>query len=201
MAAATNQHAPQHKDLLFELVDRCRRGSASAWSEMYRSHERLVFSVARRMRLSDSEVADVGQAVWLRLYEHIEEIRDPGAVRSWLVTTARREALAVIRKQRRTAPLTFDVASIHESAPDECLVDREARAAMNRAWERLRPDDQLILDTLVLNGQVDYDRAATVLCRPIGSLGPTRQRALRRLRQLFDQELLTAGRSRTSRHN
>lgn len=188
-------------DRLADLVDRCKRGSSLAWTEMYQTHERLVASVARRMRLSDAEVADVGQAVWLRLYEHIHDIRDPRAVKSWLVTTARREALATIRKHRRTTQLNFDVASVHDAAPDEHVVDSEARSAMNRAWERLRPADQLVLDVLVLNGKVDYHKAAGVLNRPIGSLGPTRQRALRRLRQLFDQELLTVGRSREIRHS
>jgi RNA polymerase sigma factor (sigma-70 family) len=152
------------------------------------------------MRLSETEVADVSQAVWMRLYEHIDDIRDASAVKSWLVTTARREAFALMRKQPNTAALTFDVASLHDQGPAERLVNMEEREAMQRAWERLRAEDGMVLDALVLNGRVDYEKASAALGRPIGSLGPTRQRALRRLRQLYDHELSMVGRRRRMRH-
>ena len=183
---------------LIELVEGCRRGCSESWNEMYRAHHRLVASVARKMRLNENEVADVAQAVWMRLYEHIDDIRDASAVKSWLVTTARREAFALMRKQPNTAALTFDVASVHEQGPAEQILDLEEQDAMQRAWERLRPEDALVLDVLVLNGRVDYERAASALGRPIGSLGPTRQRALRRLRQLYDHELSMVGRRRNT---
>ena len=191
---------PNGAQELVGLVEGCRLGSSDAWSEMYRKHNRLVCSVARKMRLTDVEAADVAQSVWMRFYEHIDDIRELAAVKSWLVTTTRREVFATMRKRPYAAALDFDVATDHQPSPDERAIDQEERDAMSHAWHRLRPSDQLVLDVLVLDGTLDYEKAAALLDRPIGSLGPTRQRALRRLRQLYDQELLSAGRTRRSRH-
>jgi RNA polymerase sigma factor (sigma-70 family) len=196
----TTAEAPNGAQELVGLVEGCRLGSSDAWSEMYRKHNRLVCSVARKMRLNDAETADVAQSVWMRFYEHIDDIREPAAVKSWLVTTTRREVFATMRKRPDTTALDFDVATNHQPSPDERAIDHEEREAMSRAWSRLRRADQLVLDVLVLDGTLDYERAAAQLERPIGSLGPTRQRALRRLRQIYDQELMSAGRGRRVHH-
>jgi DNA-directed RNA polymerase specialized sigma24 family protein len=48
------------------------------------------------MGLSRSDAADVAQLTWLRLWQHGDQIRELEQLTSWLVTTARREAIRVM---------------------------------------------------------------------------------------------------------
>ena len=45
-------------------------------------------SVIRSFRLQGCDAEDVGQTVWLRLVEHLGELREPRALPKWIITTA-----------------------------------------------------------------------------------------------------------------
>jgi hypothetical protein len=47
-------------------------------------------AVTHDFRLAESDAADVVQATWLRLLEHIDRIEQPARVGSWLAATAER---------------------------------------------------------------------------------------------------------------
>ena len=86
------------------LLSRAADGDGSAWEELVDRHARLVWSVLRSYRLDDATAADVFQTVWLRLVEQVDRIREPERLAAWLATTARREALRVLRRGAREAP-------------------------------------------------------------------------------------------------
>src|SRR5215212_953122 len=54
-----------------ELVAAATDGDHRAWDELVDRHAGLVLAVCRRFRLSDADVHDVSQTVWLRLVEHL----------------------------------------------------------------------------------------------------------------------------------
>ena len=62
----------------------------------------LVWAIARAHRLSDADAAEVAQLTWLRLVEHIADLKEPGRVGPWPATTARRESLRVLRQTQRS---------------------------------------------------------------------------------------------------
>ena len=86
------------------LRPRVRGGVVAAWNAIVDRFAGLVWGVARRHRLSASDAADVSQTTWLRLVEHIDRIQDPERVGGWLATTARHEALRVLRISNRELP-------------------------------------------------------------------------------------------------
>jgi DNA-directed RNA polymerase specialized sigma24 family protein len=55
--------------------------------------------------------------------------------------------------------------------------------ALWSAFVRLPARDQRLLRMLVADPQPSYEEIGTALAMPIGSIGPTRGRALRRLRR------------------
>ena len=73
--------------------------------------------------------------------------------------------------------------------PDHALVEQERDEALWRSFGRLRQSDQALLRLLMADPRPAYEEIAAALDMPIGSIGPTRQRALERLRQ----ELETSG--------
>ena len=90
------------KDLrVGELVARVRAGDPVAWQSLTDRYTNLLWAVARGMRLSRADAADVVQTTWLRLLENIGRLTDPPRVGAWLATTARRECLRFQARSRR----------------------------------------------------------------------------------------------------
>jgi DNA-directed RNA polymerase specialized sigma24 family protein len=86
------------------LVAAAADGNARAWSEIVARYSPLLVGVIRRFRLSNAEVEDVAQTVWLRAVEHLAELREARAIPQWIIVTARREALRQVTMARRAQP-------------------------------------------------------------------------------------------------
>ena len=173
------------------LVGAAAAGDQRAWNSLVQEFSGLLWAVARAHRLPDADAADVVQATWLRLLEHLGRLHDPARAGAWLATTARRECLRVLRARERVTPTGEDRPEC-ESAdlpPDHALVEQERDEALWRSFGRLRQSDQALLRLLMADPRPAYEEIAAALDMPIGSIGPTRQRALERLRH----ELETSG--------
>lgn len=171
-----------------ELVARVRAGDQRAWATLTDRFTNLVWSVARGMRLSHADAADVVQTTWLRLVERLETLREPEYLGSWLATTARREALAAIRRNSRVGlGLTDDLGEIPAAGDplDEALLREERDAALWQAFRSLAPRCQELLRVLMSEPPPTYADVSAALDMPVGSIGPTRQRCLNALRKIM----------------
>jgi RNA polymerase sigma factor (sigma-70 family) len=170
---------------LSELVQSAARGDKRSWEALVREFGGMIWAVARAYRLHDADASDVSQATWIRLFEHLTQLNDPARVGAWLATTARRECLRVLRDSERQV-LYGDEAPEHESPevpPGEALLTTERDDALWRSFSCLRASDQALLRLLMAEPSPTYEEVSAALDMPIGSIGPTRQRALERLRQ------------------
>lgn len=172
-----------------ERIRMARTGDPEAWGEIVREFEGMLRAVVGAHRLSSADAADVVQTTWLRLAEHLDQLQDPVRVGAWLATTARRESLRVLRHRARELPdeeppepPERDVAPIDRRL---LLADRDS--GLWSAFARLPARDQRLLRMLVAEPQPSYEEIATTLAMPVGSIGPTRGRALERLRRELDR--------------
>lgn len=172
------------------LVDRAATGDADAWDALVSQYAGLVWSVARGYGLDAADAADVSQTCWLRLAENLGRLRDPERVGAWLATTARREALVVVKKGRRQVPIgvAFDDEVAHDEAPDAPLLQRERAAAVVDAFRRLPAQCRTLLRVLLSDPAPSYAEVSDSLDMPIGSIGPRRARCLERLRVTVEQD-------------
>lgn len=158
-------------------------GDEDAWGSLVKWFSGAVRAVARRHRLAHDDVEDIVQTTWLRLYEHVAQVREPAAVGSWLRTTARRESLHTLARASREQPAGEAFAE-REAAPpvlDEVLA-AERREALSNARMSLSERQQSLLAMLYAEPPASYETVSATLGIPIGSIGPTRSRALARLR-------------------
>lgn len=169
-----------------DLIARCLCRDSEAWAELVDRYGRLVYSIARRFGLSDSDAEDVFQHTFLSLYRHLTSIRDRTKLSSWLITTARRESFRVAKEQQSSlsgveAMLDNDVTN------DRAERDRLERQSIVRlALRQLDRRDRDLLTALFLNtGSPNYEQVAEDLGMKTGSIGPTRARALERLRSIL----------------
>src|SRR5688500_16364378 len=99
-------HAHLHRTdtSLRHLVREARAGDHRAWDALVTRYGGVVWAIARAHRLGDADAADASQATWLKLLEHVDDVKDPAALGGWLATTARRECLRVLRGAARVDP-------------------------------------------------------------------------------------------------
>lgn len=167
------------------LVTGARNGDKQAWDRLVERYVPLIRSVCRRYRLSDADAEDVGQAVWLCLVEHLNDLRTPDALPGWLTTTTRRECCRILNAKGRLAD-----GQVLENLPDEqnamaehALLVAERNAALREAFARLPQGYQRLLGMLVTDPPVPYREISARLGIPVGSIGPKRHRYLDRLRR------------------
>jgi RNA polymerase sigma factor (sigma-70 family) len=186
------------------LVRAAANGDATAWEALVARFSGLVWSVARGHGLSRADAEDVYQTVWFRLAEHIDRIKEPDRIGSWLATTARNECLRLFRAGARTSitsdPDTLDSGNrgTASPSPEQLLVESEdAATEVDRLHELWRGFVQLsdrcrrLLRVLMASPPPSYAEAAAALDMPIGSIGPTRARCLAKLRELVTMPGLT----------
>jgi RNA polymerase sigma factor (sigma-70 family) len=148
----------------------------------------LLVNVIRRFGLSRAETEDVAQTVWLRMVEHLGSLREPHALPKWLITTGRREAMRHLTSGRRDWPHdpqqgSWPAVPADDENPDEALNRAERHQAILAGMAELPARQRELLVLLMLNPPLSYDEIHRRTDVPIGSIGPTRARAIERLRQ------------------
>jgi RNA polymerase sigma factor (sigma-70 family) len=170
---------------LIDIVRAAQAGDREAWEPLVTEFTPLLRSIARQYRLASAAAEDVVQATWTAAFCHIGQLREPEAFPGWLCVTARRQALRTIESRQREVPVE-EPRSPEESDDasfETALLREEARAAVRAAVERL-PERQRSLMNALLNGSASsYAVLSSKLMMPLGSIGPTRERALARLRR------------------
>lgn len=167
------------------LLGAAAEGDQAAWDTVVQRYTGLLWSIARGYGLSTTDAADTVQVTWLKLVENLGTIADPERLPAWLATTMRREALQLIRRKGR-APRADDWAmdELADPAPpvDHELLRTERDRALLRALATLSERCQRLLRVLMASPPPAYAEVSAALDVPIGSIGPTRQRCLGRLR-------------------
>jgi RNA polymerase sigma factor (sigma-70 family) len=169
------------------LISRAAGGDQEAWNEIVERYAPLVWSICTWYRLRSDDVEDIGQTVWLRLVEQLGNLREPAALPGWLATTTQRECMRVLRQDRRRdrlGPPADDLDVPDQLVPfEQEIITAERDAAIRTAFAGLPRRCRQLLSMLISDPPLSYREISTILEMPVGSIGPQRQRCLRRLRQ------------------
>jgi RNA polymerase sigma factor (sigma-70 family) len=167
------------------------KGDQQAWDSIVNSYSELVWTVARSFRLSATDASDVSQATWLKLVEHVGDIRDAERLGAWLATTARREALGLLRRSKRDIPVEdagLTEADEHDDdGPEQRAMRNEQDLLLWRSFKQLGDACQRLLRMLLIDPPPSYAEIGAALSMPVGSIGPTRARCLTSLRALLKE--------------
>ena len=173
---------------LAEVVARAANGDPSAWDQLVDRFASTVWAVARAHRLSAADAADVSQTTWLRLLQNLERIEQPERVGGWLATTARRESLRLLRLSGRDLPGGEELEVVAAPSPSRTYEDHvmapDIEKVVRELVEQLPLRSQMLLRLLSADSPLSYREISESLDMPIGSIGPTRARALEHLRRL-----------------
>jgi RNA polymerase sigma factor (sigma-70 family) len=151
-------------------------GDSGALNLIVTAYRPMMFSVFLRwFRLSSEDAEDLFQEAMLQLVLKADTIRN---VRTWLLGTAINQAKKRIRRLIRERNLAERYA---ENLDLQSPVDTDdVHEIVTRGLDRLRLSDRRLLSLIYIQG-LSYQEVADHLGRPIGSIGPLRGRALKRL--------------------
>jgi RNA polymerase sigma factor (sigma-70 family) len=175
------------KSEVSRLVRASLDGDPAAWKELVHRYAPLVIAVTRNHRLSVADAQDVSQTVWLRLVEHLGNIRTPEALPGWIARTTERECCRYVRCTRRMVPvdLQSDATTEQQAVPDldVGILRAELRQALREAISQLPARDQWLLRLRAADPPKSYQEISELTGMAVGSIGPTLQRSVQRLRQ------------------
>ena len=173
-------------DSLQSLVSSAKDGDQGAWNAIVERFLPLVCALVRRHRLSEVDGDDVCQTVWLRLVEHLDDLREPAALPGWISTTTRNECLRLIAARKRMTPVdpmdSRSLEGVAEDVSDVDLIAFEERHALREGLAELPAGRRELLLMLLADPPIAYADISERLGIPVGSIGPTRARALEQLR-------------------
>lgn len=173
---------PSRSDI--SLLALLRSDAPGAWESLIDQFGRLVYSIPLNFGLNDADAADVAQMTFTELFAQRHHIRDETRLGSWLITVARRQTWRRVAALRQQTP----TAAIPELPTDE---DAERRvddlAWLESGLSKLEPRCRTLIELLFLAAaEPSYAAVSEQLSIPVGSIGPTRQRCLDRLRAALD---------------
>ena len=183
---------------LVALVGRARSNDQVAWEELVDRLGGLVWSVTRSFEMNVDDAVDVGQTVWLRLAEKLDDIRDPARIGAWLMVTARNECQRLSNSKQlnqrvgTAAERARLVDEEFQNRPDERFLAKQRERALTEAIEELTEPCRTLIRLCLVDPPLQYDELAVLMDVPPGTIGPRRRRCLRRLEHslgpMFDEE-------------
>jgi RNA polymerase sigma factor (sigma-70 family) len=173
------------------LILDCRNGDLGAWQRLLDRYERLVFSIPRRYGLSREDAADITQLTFTILFQSIDSLSEDSTLGAWLTTVARRHTWRRLDRKRR------EEAGWYAKSSEQILLAETGTEDVER-WVLTEWLDyglslvgkrcRYLLSALYLDPeQPSYAEVAARLGMAVGSVGPTRIRCLKRLRQVLGE--------------
>ncbi len=120
------------------LVIRAQNADEQAFAELYTRHSRYVAGVVYRLMGNDSDLDDVVQETFVDAADGIASLKEPKALRGWLVAIAVRRVHRVLARRRRRMIFGFQIAEVAARSSDPN--DRSRVDDLYEALDDIPPD-------------------------------------------------------------
>jgi RNA polymerase sigma-70 factor, ECF subfamily len=153
---------------LMQLVG---RGDTGAFEELIERHQSLVAGTVARMLGSNSDVEDIAQQVFIRVWKSARRYVPRAKFTTWLLKITRNLVFNELRRSKRHAhvPLQtnpgaeeFPVKDEVNPTPDAALLETELQQAIEEAITQL-PESQRMALILRRYEQLSYEEISEVL--------------------------------------
>jgi len=126
-----------------DLVQRARRGDRSAFGELVDRYRDMVYGLAYHLTGDFEDARDLTQEAFVRAYERLAQLREPGRFPNWLRTITTNTHRSSARRRRPPADA---------SAPRVARDPSDLALAVNDALAGLREPDRLALTLHYIDG-------------------------------------------------
>jgi RNA polymerase sigma factor (sigma-70 family) len=179
-----------------ELIDAVRKGTLSAYGELYERHVASAYNLARQLTRSQAEMDDLVSEAFAKVMETLKAGRGPdSAFRAYLLTALRHTAYDKTRRDKRIE-LSDDVGEVSGINPEQIsqpfsdpAVAGLERSLAARAFARLPERWQAVLWHTEIEGQSPAEVAPILGLTPNG-VSALAYRAREGLKQAYLQVYL-----------
>jgi RNA polymerase sigma-70 factor, ECF subfamily len=173
------------------------RGDTKALEELIEKHQALVAGTVARMLGSNSDVEDIAQQVFIRVWKSARRYVPRAKFTTWLLKITRNLVFNELRRSRRRphVPLQsepgaedFPLKDEMNLAPDASLLESELQRKIEEAILQL-PDNQRMALVLRRYEQLSYEQIAEVLDLSVPAVKSVLFRARTELRSRLSKYL------------
>jgi len=116
----------------FTLIERASKGDDAAFNDIVRAYRRRILGTIGRLIGRPEDVEDVGQVVFLRLYESLDQLRTAEMFEPWLYRLTVNASYDYLRRKRRRPE------SRMADLSEEQVILADASASMDRGTDEAR---------------------------------------------------------------
>ena len=173
------------------------RGDTSAFEELIERHEALVAGTVARMLSSNSDVEDIAQQVFIRVWKSARRYFPRAKFTTWLLKITRNLVFNELRRTKRHAHVPLQSEPGAEDpplkdetnlAPDASLLESELQRTIEEAILQL-PETQRMALVLRRYEQLSYEQIAEVLDLSVPAVKSVLFRARSELRSRLSKYL------------
>ena len=174
-------------------------GDTQAFEELIERHQSLVAGTVARMLGSNSEVEDIAQQVFIRVWKSAGRYTPRAKFTTWLLKITRNLVFNELRRTRRRAYVPIQTESEAEEIPlkdetspmpDASLLENELQEAIEKAITEL-PERQRMALVLRRYEELNYEQIAEILDLSVPAVKSILFRARAELRARLSKYLNT----------
>ena len=158
---------------------RCAGGDSSAFGEIVREHQAMVYSLALHFLRSPSMAEDLAQEVFMELYRNLSVIKSGTHLKFWLRRVTCHRSIDRVRRKGTNGTLSLD--DVPEPAAAEQAHDPLLEAKLWRLVGSL-PEKSRMAVILRYQEEMELREIAEVMEIPVNTVKSSLERALALLR-------------------
>ncbi|MEY2481440.1 MAG: hypothetical protein QOI04_2367 [Verrucomicrobiota bacterium] len=179
------------------LMERASRGETDAFEQLIERHQGLVAGTIARMLGSNSDVEDIAQQVFLRVWKSASRYKPTAKFTTWLLKITRNLVFNELRRRKRHAIMPLPVGEDAEelptkderaSTPAAAALESELARAIESAIAAL-PETQRLALVLRRYDELSYEEIGEVLELSVPAVKSLLFRARTELRQRLSSYL------------
>jgi len=176
-----------------DLIICCQQGERQAFEILVKKYQKIVFSMLYQLAPDWHDLADLAQEVFIRVYRHISNLRNPKTFKAWLNQITINLFYDELRKRpRKVSTVSFDRLSNSEDdeqikefpdlsqGPDEIVLNQELSSFIKKAMDELPEQFRIVIVLRELQG-LSYEEIAESLDCELGTVKSRISRARARL--------------------
>lgn len=145
-----------------ETIERAQSGDDEAFSEIIRAYRKRILGTVYRTISRGDDVEDVGQEVFVRLYDSLRQLRTPQVFEPWLYRLTINACYDYLRRKRREIDVRMaDLSEEQVVAVDAALSGKKAleesrkegaRELIEIMLDRVSREDRILLTLKEIQG-------------------------------------------------
>jgi RNA polymerase sigma-70 factor (ECF subfamily) len=145
-------------------VARCVAGDAVAWKLLYNRHFPDVERLAMALGVTDAEVDDLCQEIFILVHRHLRSFRAEASLSTWIYRVASRETIRFARRRRLRQRLSELFHRERVLPQDWSEGAANTRHYLHQLLDRLHPDRRLAIVLCEIEGLPVAEVARIAAC-------------------------------------